>query len=69
MILEGKTIKGMRYLTDDELANEGWDQGSQVSAIMLNDGLLIYPSRDYEGNGPGALFSQQDNKTFTITTQ
>lgn len=54
--LKDKTIVDVRYLTDEEAESLGWNSRSLV--IHLDDGTLIYPSRDDEGNGPGALFGQ-----------
>lgn len=56
----GLTITGVRYLTDRECANEGWDVGPYDAAVALtlSDGSMIFASQDYEGNGPGALFGR-----------
>ena len=63
----GLTISGVRYLTAAERSAEGWDSETVV-AVVLSDGSLIYASRDYEGNGPGALFGKmRDGGTFWIT--
>jgi hypothetical protein len=50
----------VRYLTDRECANEGWDIGPYDVAVALtmSDGSMIFASQDYEGNGPGALFGR-----------
>jgi hypothetical protein len=37
-----------------------WD-GARCVVIKLDDGNLIYPSQDDEGNGPGALFTNSKN--------
>jgi hypothetical protein len=37
------------------LKSEGWEDQT-VQAIVLDNGTLLYPSRDYEGNSGGALF-------------
>lgn len=58
MKLKGKIIVKVRNLTEEELQVEGWDKDKVVSALVLNDGTLIYPSIDTEGNGPGELFGQ-----------
>lgn len=55
----GRRIVGVRALTEEELAAHGWsdepnDNGHVV--LMLDDGSIIYPSSDYEGNEPGVLF-------------
>jgi len=52
------------------MESEGWDDfGSATSVIELEDGTLIYPSRDDEGNGPGTLFGKDSKgKTFYVYT-
>lgn len=63
----GLTITGVRYLTSQELAAEGWEGGTCV-AVVLSDGSIIYASQDYEGNGAGALFGRmRDSGTFWLT--
>lgn len=57
--LLGKKIVGVRYITQEEANNLGWN--SRSLAIQLNDGTLIYPSMDDEGNNAGALFGQKPN--------
>ena len=55
----GKKIVSVRNMNLEELAAEGWDDLCRCPPIvlMLNDGSIIYASRDEEGNGPGALFA------------
>lgn len=57
----GLTIVGVRGLTKAEHDAEGWPHGphSCVEALALSDGSVIYASRDYEGNGPGALYARK----------
>jgi len=59
-MLFGKKVTGVRYLSDEEMEEMGWDQKCVV--IELDDGNLIYPSQDDEGNGPGALFTNSDKE-------
>lgn len=57
--MEGAKILEIRELTEEELIDEGWDDFSgheKPMGLVLDNGLFIYPSRDDEGNGPGALF-------------
>ena len=62
---EGRKIKAMRPMTQQEFEEEGWDRGT--TAIELDDGTVLYPSQDPEGNGPGALFGRTpDGKTFSL---
>ncbi len=53
--LEGKKIIKVRYISLEEMKEFGWDNRSVV--MELDDGNLITPSRDDEGNGAGALFT------------
>lgn len=54
MMLEGRKIVEVRPMTAKEVAREGWD--SPATVLVLDDGSLLYASRDEEGNGSGALF-------------
>ncbi len=60
----GQSIVQIRPMTAREIAAEGWDlrHGETAVAIVLSNGLLIYPSQDHEGNGAGVLFGT-DPKT------
>jgi hypothetical protein len=60
MEIAGVKIKDVRPLTTKEMEREGWDKPCMV--IELENGVLLYPSMDEEGNGPGALFGY-DTKT------
>ena len=65
--LVGKKIKRVRYLTNVEAEGLGWY--SRPLVIVLNDGSLILPSMDDEGNNGGALFGQSnqgDDWTFPV---
>ena len=55
--LEGAKIVKVRDMTKKEADNEYWDlsrNGCRV--LVLDNGIKLYASQDYEGNGPGALF-------------
>jgi len=54
--LGGRRIVSVRWLSKGEVDGLGWDQKAIV--IQLDDGTILYPSRDDEGNGAGALFVQ-----------
>jgi len=54
--LVGKKIVATRYMTDEEMSSMLWYNKPII--LILDDGSLIYPSRDDEGNGAGALFGQ-----------
>ena len=53
----GKTITGIRPMTRKEAEAFCWDEHN-VAVIELEDGSIIIPSMDTEGNGPGELFHQ-----------
>lgn len=63
MSLEGKSVKEIRGMTKAELEDEGWHKNDECTVIVFDDGTLIYPSRDSEGNGPGALFGTKPDGT------
>lgn len=54
-LLLGKKITGIRYITEKEAEGLGWDR--RPIALELDSGIIIFPSQDDEGNGPGALFT------------
>ncbi len=61
----GQTIKAIRPQTDAERDDEYWEDPAVV--IELDNGVLIYPSRDSEGNGPGTLFVKDGEETTLLT--
>jgi len=54
----GAKIRAVRLMTKDELEAQGWDYETVV-AIELDNGAVLYPSQDDEGNGGGALFGHK----------
>lgn len=58
-LLEGRTIVRVRYINEDEMKSLYWFESGIV--LELDDGTWIFPSRDDEGNGPGALFTNHDD--------
>jgi len=63
--LVGRTISAVRPMTQKEQDLEGWFTPAMV--LVLDDGTLLYPSRDMEGNGSGVLFGQDtDGNSFGI---
>lgn len=60
----GRKIIAVRLMNNKELEYESWHDEREVSAvIILDNGDKIYASRDYEGNGPGALFGVGEGKS------
>lgn len=66
----GAKIVRIRKLTKSELGFEGWDDANVVG-IELDNGTILYASRDEEGNGAGALFGQnpKDESGFILLIQ
>jgi hypothetical protein len=61
--LLGRKIAAVRYMTKKEADDLGWT--SRPVVLQLDDGNLIFPSQDDEGNGPGSLFTNnQENGTI-----
>lgn len=54
--LVGRRIVAVRWLTQAEVETLGWYQSAIV--LHLDDGTVLWPSRDDEGNDAGALFGQ-----------
>lgn len=67
----GQRITGLRKMTKSEMRAEGWEHEARWSTpvcIVLEDGTLLYPSRDGEGNGPGVLFGRaKDGTSFLLS--
>jgi hypothetical protein len=54
--LVGRKIESVRWLSEEECEGMGWH--SRPIALHLDDGTIIFPSKDDEGNNGGALFGQ-----------
>jgi len=69
MNLIGRKIVDIITLSKEDIEAEGWENSPYPClAILLDDGNIIYPSQDEEGNGPGALFGKivEDDVRFFI---
>ena len=55
LLLVGRKIERVRYLTEKEREGLGWSKRSLV--LILDDGTHIWPSADDEGNNAGAFFT------------
>lgn len=55
----GKTIVAVRPMTKEETRHFMWFPGSgdMPMVLVLNDGTLLIPQQDPEGNGPGMLLA------------
>ena len=61
----GQKIVGARHLNTGELERAGgdWVRPHQTPVcIVLENGTILYPMQDEEGNGPGVLVGH-DNET------
>ena len=52
-VLKGRTIENVRYLTPEEAADAGWS--SRPLCMFLDNGDMIVPMSDDEGNDAGSL--------------
>ena len=65
--LEGAKIVSIREMTKKEADKEGWElYGDGCRVLILDNGIKLYASQDYEGNGPGALFFTDKGKHYAI---
>ena len=62
--LVGKTIKKVRYMTEQEADNLYWTKRPLV--IQFTDGTFLIPQADDEANNGGALWYQEMAVDFTI---
>jgi hypothetical protein len=51
--LLGRTITDIRFMSETERDNNAWDKRGIV--ITLDDGNILYPMTDEEGNDAGAI--------------
>jgi hypothetical protein len=59
--LKGKKIVKVRYMTGKESSDMGWGYKGRAIVLILDDGTMLLPSVDPEGNGPGVLFTNIPN--------
>jgi hypothetical protein len=65
--LKGHEIVAVRPMTDDEAERNFWHHDRRRPVVLeLDNGTLVYPSQDPEGNGPGALFGEVDGTPVTF---
>lgn len=58
--LEGRTIVAVRYMSIEEMEQLGWTNRSVM--LQLDDGNLVWPSMDDEGNNAGVLFTNDQKQ-------
>jgi hypothetical protein len=65
-VLEGRTIKSVRYMTDEECQHMMWSKKSVV--LTLDNGTLAFLSADDEGNDGGSMYYVKDGQMNVICT-
>ena len=63
--VEGRTIVKVRKMTVDECEEQDW-YGPASCVLVLDNGTILYPSSDEEGNQGGALFGVSDHTEFFV---
>ena len=63
-VLQGRTIVEVRYLTDEEMEDQGWY--SRPVAFFLDNGVGCVLSCDDEGNDGGVLFYGENGVLPTL---
>ena len=65
--IEGAKIIKIREMTKKEADAEGWDLSHNGCRVLeLDNGIKLYASQDYEGNGPGALFFTDKGNHYAV---
>lgn len=65
-LLKGKTVAGVRYMTDEEVESFGWYKCAPI--VLFTDGSALIPQSDDEGNDSGALFVHTKDKQEVLPT-
>ena len=55
--LVGKKIESVRWMSDGEAKAMDWEHSRPI-VIQLDDGSIVFPSQDDEGNDGGTLRGQ-----------
>lgn len=55
--LIGRKIVDVRWMSQREVSEHGWSHKAPV--LVLDDGNVLYPSSDDEGNDAGSLFGSE----------
>lgn len=66
LLLQGKQIESVRYMTQAEAERMGWHKRPVV--LVLSGRLRLIVSKDDEGNDGGSLFWQDDENDGVICT-
>ena len=63
----GSKIVNIKQMSRQEASKEGWVLGRNgCRVLILDNGIKLYASQDYEGNGPGALFYNDKGTLYAI---
>ncbi len=63
----GKRITAVRSMTPEEAAWLFWPINDLPLVFVLEDGNVLLPSSDTEGNGPRTFMAIQAGQLFTLT--
>lgn len=66
--IAGSTIVRVRPMTDVEASAQGWtfSMDGAPLVIELDTGVVLFPSQDPEGNGPGCVFGDYQGTGFYV---
>jgi len=70
----GVKLVSVRKMMPSEIEAEGWEgnhHSESATALIFDDGTVLYASQDDEGNGPGRMFGYNyregaDKSSFAI---
>jgi hypothetical protein len=62
----GAKVVNVRVMTKAEMEDQGWEatRSNEGYAMVLDNGVTLYASQDFEGNGPGVFFGKAKNGDF-----
>lgn len=63
-VLHGRTIIKVRYLKDSEMEMLGWCK--RPICVILDNGTILIPSMDDEGNNGGSVFFQKRGEDIDV---
>lgn len=65
----GARIMRVRLMTEKEAQRMGWNPPfrEEPMVLELDSGAVLFTAKDFEGNGPGALFGFAGDVTFALT--
>ena len=65
--IEGRTVAEVREMTDDEHERMSWtpDNSGRPQVLEFDDGTVLFPVRDTEGNSAGAFHGKGVGRDLT----